>query len=92
MATTATKTQTSAVQEATAQAQELAERFVATSKKAANEYLTLTEDAAKSVAGLQRQAAEQTDVEWLASILEAQAKFTGDVTKVLVSTSRELLK
>jgi len=91
MAATATQTQTT-VQDATAQAQELAERFVSTSKKAANEYLTLTEEAAKSVAGIQRQVAEQTDVEWLASILEAQAKFTGDVAKVLVSTSRELLK
>ena len=89
MAATATKTP---VQDATAQTQELAERWVATSKKAANEYLTLTEDAAKSVAGIQRQVAEQTDVEWLSSILEAQAKFTGDVTKVIVSTSRELLK
>lgn len=91
MAATAPKNQ-NPVQDATAQAQELAERWVATSKKAANEYLTLTEDAAQSVAGLQRQVAEQTDVEWLSSILEAQAKFTGDVTKVVISTSRELLK
>ena len=88
---TATKTQTT-VQDATAQAQELTERFVETSKKAAGEYLTLTEKTAQSVVAFQRQVAEQTDVEWLASILEAQAKFTGDVTKVLVSTSRELLK
>src|SRR4029079_15960377 len=37
--TTATNTQTDAFQDATAQAQELAERFVETSKKAAGEYL-----------------------------------------------------
>jgi hypothetical protein len=91
MATT-TKTQTDAIQEATTQAQELAERWVETSKKAAGEYLTLTEKAAESVVGIQRQVAEQTEVEWVASIIEAQAKFTGDVTKVLVSSGRELLK
>jgi hypothetical protein len=89
---TATKTQTDAVQDATAQAQQFAEQWLETSKKAAGEYLNLTEKAAESVVGIQRQVAEQTDVEWLASILEAQAKFTGDVTKVLVSSGRDLLK
>ena len=89
---TATQTQTDAIQHATAQAQQIAERFVETSKKAAGEYLTLTEKTAESFVGIQRQVAEQTDVEWLASLIEAQAKFTGDVTKVLVSSSRELLK
>ena len=91
MATT-TKTQTDAFQDATAQAQELAERFVETSKKAAGEYLTLTEKTAESIVGIQRQVAEQTDVEWVASLIEAQAKFTGDVTKVLVGSGRDLLK
>ena len=90
--TTATKTQTDAIQDATAQAQQIAERFVETSKKAAGEYLTLTEKAAQSVVGMQRQFAAQTEVEWVAQIIEAQAKFTGDVTKVLVTNGRELLK
>ena len=89
---TATQTQTDAIQDATAQAQQIAERFVETSKKAAGEYLTLTEKAAQSVVGMQRQFAAQTEVEWVAQIIEAQAKFTGDVTKVLVTNSRELLK
>ena len=89
---TAPKTQTDAVQDATAQAQELAERWLETSKKAAGEYLTLTEKAAESVVGIQRQVAEQTEVEWVASLIQAQAKFTGDVTKVFVSSGRELLK
>ena len=89
---TATKTQTAAIEDATAQAQEIAERFVETSKKAAAEYLTFTEKAAESVVGLQRQVAEQTEVEWVASIIEGDARFTGDVTKVLVSSGRELLK
>jgi hypothetical protein len=91
---TATKTQTpqTAVQDAAVQAQELAERFVETSKKAAAEYLTLTEKAAQSVVGLQREVAAKSDVEWVASLIDAQAELTGEVTKVLVSSGRELLK
>jgi hypothetical protein len=88
---TATKTQT-AVQDATTQAQELTERWIETSKKAAGEYLTLTEKTAQSVVGFQRQVAEQTDVEWVSTVIDAQAKLTCDVTKVLVSTGRDLLK
>lgn len=88
---TATKTQT-AVQDVAAQAQELTERWVETSKKAAGEYLTLTEKAAQSVVDFQRQVAEQTDVEWVSAVIDAQAKFTGDVTKVVVATGRDLLK
>jgi hypothetical protein len=89
---TDTKPQTDVVQDASAQAQELAELWLETSKKAAAEYLTLTEKAAESVVGIQRQVAEQSEVEWVASLIQAQAKFTGDVTKVLVSSGRELLK
>jgi hypothetical protein len=89
---TATKTRTAPAEDATAQAQQIAEQLVETSKKAASEYLTLTEKAAQSVVGLQRQVAAQTDVEWVASIIEAQAKFTGDVTKVFVASGRDLLK
>jgi hypothetical protein len=37
-------------------------------------------------------ATAQTDIAWVASIATAQARFTGDVTKVLVSSGRELLK
>jgi hypothetical protein len=88
---TATKTQT-AVQDTTAQVQEITERLVEASKKVANEYLSLTEKTAQSIVGLQRQVAEQTEVEWVSSIIEAQARFTGEVTKVLVSSGRELLK
>ena len=88
---TATKSQTT-VQDATAQVQEIGERLVDASKTIANEYLNLTEKTAQSIVGLQRQVAEQTDVEWVAAVIDAQAKFTADVTKVLVQNGRELLK
>lgn len=90
MATT-TKTQT-AVTDATAQIQEISERLVEASKKVAGEYLNLTEKTAQSIVDVQRQVAAQTDVEWVAAVIDAQAKFTADVTKVVVSNGRELLK
>ena len=88
---TATKSQTT-VQDAPAQVQEISERLVEASKTIANEYLNLTEKTAQSIVGLQRQVAEQTDVEWVAAVIDAQAKFNADVTKVVVSSGRELLK
>jgi hypothetical protein len=88
---TATKTETT-VQDATAQVQEVTERLVEASKKVANEYLDLTEKTVQSIVGVQRQVAEQTDVEWVAAVIDAQAKFNADVTKVVVQSGRELLK
>ncbi len=88
---TATKTATT-FQDATAQVQEIGERLIDASKKVAAEYLNVTEKTAQSVVGLQRQVAAQTDVEWVASIVEAQARFTDDLSKVLISSGRELLK
>lgn len=90
MATT-TKTQT-AVNDATAQIQEISERLVEASKQVAGEYLNLTEKTAQSIVDAQRQVAAQTDVAWVAAVIDAQAKFTADVTKVVVSNGRELLK
>jgi DNA-binding ferritin-like protein len=90
MATT-TKTQTT-VQDATVQAQDIAERLLDASKKAAGEYLNVTEKATQSLVTVQRQVAAQTDVEWVASLITANAQLTGDISKVVVSTGRELLK
>jgi hypothetical protein len=88
---TATKTD-NAVQDATARAHELNERLVDASKKVAAEYLDVTEKGVQSFVGLQRKVAEQTDVEWIASIADAHARFTADVSKVLIASGRELLR
>jgi hypothetical protein len=88
---TATNPET-AFQDATVQIQELSEPFIGASKQVAAEYLKVTEKAAKSVVELQRQVASQTDIDWVASIANAQARFTNDVSKVLISSGRELIK
>jgi hypothetical protein len=88
---TVSKTKT-AVTDATAQVQELTELVAETSKKAAAQYLTLAETATQSVVGFQREVAEKTDIEWVASLINAQAQLTGEVGKVWVSAGRELIK
>jgi hypothetical protein len=40
----------------------------------------------------QEQVAKQTDVEWVSTIVDAQARFTRELTKLYVSAGRELLK
>jgi hypothetical protein len=88
---TATKPET-VLHDATAQVQALGEQLVDASKKVAGEYLNTSEQAAQSVVGVQRQLAAQTGVEWVASIADAQARFTEDVSKALIASGRELLK
>jgi hypothetical protein len=81
-----------AIQDATVRVQDLSEPFIGASKQVAGEYLNATEKAAKSVVELQRQVAAQTDIDWVASIANAQARFTADISKVLISSGRELVK
>ena len=35
---------------------------------------------------------KQTDVEWVLTVVDAQARFTRELTKLYVNTGRELLK
>ena len=88
----ATATQTNAVNETTERIRDLNERILTASKKAGGAYLDAYDKALQSIADYQEQVAKQTDVEWVSTIVDAQARFTRELTKVYVSTSRELLK
>jgi hypothetical protein len=90
MATTTTsKNQTEA---ATERIRDLNERILDAGKKAGNAYLDAYEKTLKSIADYQETAAKQSDVEWVSTIVDAQARFTRDLTELYVSTGRELLK
>jgi primosomal protein N'' len=67
------------------------ERLLDAGRKAANSYLDAYEKTLQSVADYQEKAARQTDVEWISSVVGAQAKFTRDLTQVYVSAARELI-
>jgi 2-phosphoglycerate kinase len=91
MAADANQTQTT-IDETTQRVRDLNERILEAGKKAGGAYLTAYEKALQSIVDYQEQVAKQTDVEWVSTIIEAQARFTRELTRLYVSTGRELLK
>jgi 2-phosphoglycerate kinase len=81
-----------AVEETTERVRDLNERILEASKKAGGAYLDAYEKALQSIADYQEQVAKQTDVEWISTIVDAQAKFTRELMTIYVSTGRELVK
>jgi hypothetical protein len=88
---TATDTK-NAANETAERIRDLNERILTAGKKAGGAYLDAYEKALQSIADYQEQVAKQTDVEWISTVVDAQARFTRELTKVYVNTTRELLK
>jgi hypothetical protein len=87
-----TTPRTTTADDTTERIREINERVIDAGKKAGGAYLDAYEKAAQSIVDYQEQVARQTDVEWVSTIVDAQAKFTRELTKVYVSTGRQLLK
>ena len=87
----ANQTQTT-MDETSQRIRDLNERILEAGKKAGGAYLNAYEKALQSIVDYQEQVAKQTDVEWISTIIEAQARFTRELTRLYVSTGRELLK
>jgi uncharacterized Ntn-hydrolase superfamily protein len=92
MAKSTTTQSTEAVEETVERIRELNEQILDAGKKAGGAYLNAYEKALQSIADYQEQVAKQTDVEWVSTIVDAQARFTRELTKVFVGTGRDLLK
>jgi hypothetical protein len=92
MAANATTTTKTAADETTERIRDFNERVIDAGKKAGGAYLDAYEKAAQSLVDYQEQVARQTDVEWVSTIVDAQAKFTRELAKVYVATGRQLLK
>jgi hypothetical protein len=90
MATTTTNK--NANEATTERIRELNERILEGARKAGGAYLDAYEKALESIADYQERVAKQSDVEWVSTIVDAQARFTRELTKLYVSTGRELLK
>jgi hypothetical protein len=67
------------------------ERFVEAGKKVTGAYLDGLERYITGLTEYERKAAEQSQVEIVASVLAAHAKLTDDVTKASLSVARELI-
>ena len=89
MATATTKNQTEATTE---RIRDLNERILDAGKQAGGAYLDAYEQTLESIADYQEKVAKPTDVEWVSTVVDAQARFTRELTKLYVNTGRELLK
>lgn len=90
----ATKTEQTknVAEDTTERIRELNERIVEASKKAGGAYLDTYEKALESIADYQETVAKRSDIDWVSTIVDAQAKFTRELTKVYISTGRALVK
>jgi hypothetical protein len=93
MATSSTKTNTAApdFEAATERAREANERLLEVGRKVSSAYLDGVEKYATGLAQFERKVAEQSKVDGIASLLDAHADLTEEITKVSVSTARELI-
>jgi DNA mismatch repair ATPase MutS len=87
-----TTTNKNANEATTERIRELNERILEAARKAGGAYLDAYEKALESIADYQERVAKQSDVEWISTVVDAQARFTRELTKLYVSTGRELLK
>jgi hypothetical protein len=71
---------------------ELNEQILDFGRKAGVQFLDAYESTLKTFAEYQDKVADQSQVEWVASIARAQANFTREVTRVYTSSARDLLK
>ena len=92
---TQTKTRDSATdnfEQAADRLRDLNERIIESGRKAGNTYLDVYEKTLNSIADYQEKVGEQSQVEWVKTITDAQANFTRDLAGAYTSAARTLLK
>ena len=91
----ATQTKTQAdkdIDQATTRIRDLNEQILEFGRNAGSGFLEVYEQNLQTFADYQDKVADQTKVDWIASIARAQANFTREISRVYTSTARDLLK
>jgi hypothetical protein len=91
----ATQTKTQAekdTEQATKRIRDLNEQILDFGRNAGTGFLEAYEQTLQTFADYQDKVADQTKVDWIASIARAQANLTREVTRVYTSTARDVLK
>jgi hypothetical protein len=86
------KTNGNSADAATDRIRDLNERIIESSKKAGSTYLDIYEKTLNSIADYQEKVGEQSQVDWVSTIANAQANFTRDLAGAYSSAARSLLK
>ncbi len=92
MATQTKKKSEAAYEETAERLRDLNERIIEAGRKAGTAYLDAYEKNLRSVADYETKVAESTPVDWMASLLNAQANFVREVAKATTASGRDLLK
>jgi Tfp pilus assembly protein PilE len=71
---------------------QIQEQILGANREAAEAYLDAYEKTLEQIASYQEQAASETDIDWIATVSKAQAKFTRELARRQVSVGREFLK
>jgi hypothetical protein len=87
-----TQRERSSAQDTVTRIRELNERIIDGARKAGGNYLDAYERALSTVANYQESAAKAAPIDWMQSVLEAQARFTRELGSFYASTARETLK
>jgi hypothetical protein len=67
-------------------------RILESSRKAGNVYVDIYEKTLNSVADYQEKVGEQSQVDWVTTMANAQADFTRQLTRAYTSAARSVLK
>ena len=90
---TQTKTQAEKdIDQATKRIRDLNEQVLDFGRNAGMGFLETYEQNLQTFADYQDKVADQTKVDWIASIARAQANFTREISRVYTSTARDVLK
>ena len=90
---TQTKTQADKdIDQATRRIRDLNEQILEFGRNAGSGFLEAYEQNLQTFADYQDKVADQSKVDWIASIARAQANFTREISRVYTSTARDLLK
>ena len=84
--------QDKALEDAAERLRALNEQIIEASKQSGQAYLEAYEANLKSIAEHQAKLAGSSDVEWVSTLLNAQADFTREMARAASAQSRDLLK
>jgi hypothetical protein len=80
------------MEEAAERLRALNEQIISASKKSGRAYLGAYEANLKAIAEYQAKLAGSSDVDWVSTLLNAQADFTREIARAAAAQGRELLK
>jgi hypothetical protein len=83
---------TAGLDDAAQRIRELTERFIEAAKKAGNESLDMYEKSLQNLVDFEERAAGASQLDWVASIAQAHAKFVQEISAAYVSAAREMFK